>query len=215
MSKDWPTKPNSYRSNDQSLQVRKNNKVYSSLYNIVVGTGKFLRVRRIFAQISPNLPDKNSKENDRQKNWCISFHVGHIFQIKALQAPNLPKFPPNLSKFPLTCPKRTKWKHDHQKEKNVCTLILVAISIKSKHIKRFCESFHTISRDFKGFFSDFQQNQKFWGCACTPAHPPPRPVLHINFFSIFLTPSVRLEFRAIIFLYGTVLGLFLPKSKIE
>jgi len=101
MSKDWPTKPNSYRSNDQSLQVRKNNKVYSSLYNIVVGTGKFLRVRRIFAQISPNLPDKNSKENDLQKNWCIScgahFSNQSTSSTKFAQiSPKLVQISPNL-----------------------------------------------------------------------------------------------------------------------
>jgi len=33
-----------------------------------VGAGKVLWVRRIFAQISTNLPEKYSKENDLQKN---------------------------------------------------------------------------------------------------------------------------------------------------
>jgi len=36
--------------------------------SIGVGAGKFLGVRTIFAQISTNLPEKNSKENDLQKN---------------------------------------------------------------------------------------------------------------------------------------------------
>jgi len=34
--------------------------------------------------------------------------LGAFFQIKACKAPLLRKFPPNLLKFPLTCPKRTK-----------------------------------------------------------------------------------------------------------
>jgi len=47
---------------------------------IGVGAGKFLGVRRDFAQISPNLPEKNFKENDLQKkNDCIS--VGAVLQI--------------------------------------------------------------------------------------------------------------------------------------
>jgi len=49
---------------------------------IGVGAGKCLGVRRIIAQISPNLLVKNSKENDLQKNNindCISFHVRRIF----------------------------------------------------------------------------------------------------------------------------------------
>jgi len=73
--------------------------------DIGVGVGKFLWVRRIFAQISPNLPEKYSKQNCLQKNDCISFYVWHIFsnqklgtfqtffQINVLQAPFLPKFP--------------------------------------------------------------------------------------------------------------------------
>jgi len=53
------------------------------LGNTNVGAGKFLGVRRIFAQISPNLSEKYSKENDLQKNDCISFHVGRIFSYRS------------------------------------------------------------------------------------------------------------------------------------
>jgi len=49
------------------------------LKNIGVGAGKLEGVRRIFAQISPNLPETYSKENDLQKNDCISVHVGRVF----------------------------------------------------------------------------------------------------------------------------------------
>jgi len=35
--------------------------------NTGVGAGKFFGVQRIFAQISPNLPEKNSRVNDLQK----------------------------------------------------------------------------------------------------------------------------------------------------
>jgi len=47
------------------------------------------------------LPEKNSKENDLQKQTtAFHFMLGAFFQINALQAPFLPKFPPNLP----TCP---------------------------------------------------------------------------------------------------------------
>jgi len=89
---------------------------------IGVGAGKFLGVRRIFAQITPNLPEKNSKENDLQKTTTFHFMLGVFFQIKALQAPSLSKFPPNLPKFPqyglsknMTSKKRKKRLHLHLK----------------------------------------------------------------------------------------------------
>jgi len=40
-------------------------------YFIGVGAGKFLRVRRIFAQISPNFPEKNTKQNDIKKTIIV------------------------------------------------------------------------------------------------------------------------------------------------
>jgi len=49
-----------------------------TFYPIGVGAGKFLGVRRIFAQISANLPEKISKENGLQKK-CLHFHFSAIF----------------------------------------------------------------------------------------------------------------------------------------
>jgi len=49
-----------------------------SCLRIGVGAGKFLWVLRIFAEISPNIPEKYSKKDDLQ-NHHISFHVGRIF----------------------------------------------------------------------------------------------------------------------------------------
>jgi len=65
-----------------------------------VGAGKFLGVLKIFAQISPNLPEKYSKENYLQKikKTMRFFHVGRIFSnqntsstICAQISPNLPE----------------------------------------------------------------------------------------------------------------------------
>jgi len=75
-----------------SLQLQDNSR-WSVQVRIDAGAGKLLRVRRIFAQMFPNLSEKYYKD-DLQKN-------GTFFQIKALQAPFLPK-------FRLTFLKRTK-----------------------------------------------------------------------------------------------------------
>jgi len=49
-------------------------------------------VQKIFAQISPNLPENNSKENDlNKKTTAFHFPLSAFFQIKALQTPFLPK----------------------------------------------------------------------------------------------------------------------------
>jgi len=61
--------------------------------HIGVGAGKFLGMRRIFAQTSPNLPEKHSKENDFKKR----------LQFMLVPASFLPKFYPNLPKFSLLC----------------------------------------------------------------------------------------------------------------
>jgi len=74
-----------------------------------VGADKFWVVRRNIAQISANLPDLNPKKKTSKKQQHFTWR---IFQIKALQAPFLPKFHPSFPKLLLTCPKTTKLKHD-------------------------------------------------------------------------------------------------------
>jgi len=145
---------------------------------IGVGAGKFLGVRRIFARISANLPEKNPKKMTSKKNKNDRISLGAFFPVKAPQAPFLPKFHPSLPKFLLTCPKTIKLKHDFQK--NVFTFILGAIFVNSTHIQQFCEGVHiffpnflTFCPDFKGFCPDFQQIKTFGGAV---APPPPTPV---------------------------------------
>jgi len=97
------------------------------------------------------------------------FMLGAFFQIKALQAPFLPKFPPKLAQISPNLPKRATLKHDLQKkQKKACALILGAIFVKSKHTQWFCESFHTFCPnfhrfcpDFKDFCADFNQIKRF------------------------------------------------------
>jgi len=79
------------------------------------GADKFLGVRRILAQISTNLPEKESKENDFHKKR-LHFTGRIVFQSEAVQAPCLPKFHQNFPKFPFNCPKITKLMHDFQKK---------------------------------------------------------------------------------------------------
>jgi len=85
------------------------------LTHIGVGANKFLGVRRNIAQISANLPEIKSKENDLQKQQHFT---RRIFQVKALQTPFLRKFHPSFPKLLLICPKTTKLKHDFQRKKH-------------------------------------------------------------------------------------------------
>jgi len=64
--------------------------------DIGVGVGKFLWVRRIFAQISPNLPEKYSKQNYLQINDCISFYVWRIFSNQSTSSTIFAQISPNL-----------------------------------------------------------------------------------------------------------------------
>jgi len=61
--------------------------------HIGVGAGKFLGVRRNFAQISPNLPEKNSKENDLKKRLHLISSWAHIFTSKHFKHHFCPNFP--------------------------------------------------------------------------------------------------------------------------
>jgi len=91
---------------------------------------QILGVRRNFVQTCPKWHPKKT---------AFRFILGTFFQIKAHQR----HFCPNLSQL-------ARKKHDFQKnEKNVCTLISDAIFVKSKHIKRFCEGFHTFCPDLR------------------------------------------------------------------
>jgi len=67
--------------------------------HVGVGADKFLGVRRNFAQISPNLSEKSSKENDLKKTIASHFKLGAFFLFEALQAPFLPKFPQTCPDF--------------------------------------------------------------------------------------------------------------------
>jgi len=153
------------------------------MHVIGVGAGKILGCEGFLPKFPQTFP-KNSNESDLLKQDCISFHVGRIFWDKStLQAPFLLKVPPNLRKFPLTCLKKNKCKDDLKK---VCTLILGAISVRSKHIQRFCEHFHTFCQnfhrfcpDFKLFCPDFHQTKRFGGADAPHAPPLPTPVMHV------------------------------------
>ena len=67
------------------------------------------------------MPEKNSKENALKKM------LAQFFKSKHLKHHFCPK-------FHQTCPNFPK-KHDLQKNKNVCILIVGAVFVKSKHIQ--------------------------------------------------------------------------------
>jgi len=59
-----------------------------------VGAGKLLGVQTIFAQISPNVPEKNSKENYLQKKGKRLHFIScwaHFFNVFALTSPKFPQ----------------------------------------------------------------------------------------------------------------------------
>ena len=156
---------------------------------------QILRGAKDFAQISRNMPEKNSIGNDLKKWLHFIAFWAHFFEIIALQAPFLPKFPPNLPKFLLNCPKKNWRNMTSKKKKNVCTLISGAIFVKSKHIKRFCEGFHTFCSnlhrfclDFKRFFPDFHHIKNFGGGLPPPSPPPPTPLV----FNLLLKTFMQL-----------------------
>ena len=92
--------------------------------------------------------------------------------------------------------KNYKNKHNLQR-KNVCTFILDAIFVKSKHIQQFCDGFqtfcpncHRFFPDFKGFWPDFYQIKSYWVVLAPPAPPPPTPVPEHDAWSISLWQGV-------------------------
>jgi len=66
--------------------------MFWNVASIGVGAGKFLGGRRIFAQISANLSEKNPNKMTSKKRL-------HFTGRKALQTPFLPKYHPSLPKF--------------------------------------------------------------------------------------------------------------------
>jgi len=94
-------------------------------------------------------------------------------------------------------------------KENVCTLILGSIFVKSKHIQRFCEGFHTFCPnfhrfcpDFKEFYPDFHQIKSFGG-ALEP--PPPTLVLYciIDKLDTFLLSMWKDQARSQEYLHET------------
>jgi len=94
--------------------------------------------------------------------------MGAFFQIKAFQAPFLPRFPPNLLKFPQLARKRYNKNMTSQK------------SMHFEFRRHFCEikahtailrRFSHILPKFPQIFPGFSPNQKFWG-TLAPRAPP-------------------------------------------
>jgi len=83
-------------------------------------------------------------------------------------------------------------------------LISGTVFAKSKQIKRFCEGIYTLCpnlhrfcQDFKGFFPDFHQTQKFLGGLPLPSPPHPTP-LALNLLLKTLTQLVWMPEKAVL-----------------
>ena len=134
---------------------------YYLLSVVGVGAGKFLGVRRIFAQISSNLHEQNSKE------WA------HFFKSKHFKHHFCPDFPQTCLNFPQLARKRYNKNMTSQK------------SMHFEFRRHFCEikahtailrRFSHILPKFPQIFPGFSPNQKFWGTLAPRAPPPPTPV---------------------------------------
>jgi len=134
--------------------------------NIDVGAGKFLGERRML----PKFPKKNSKENKTKKSTAFHSILGAFFQIKAFQAPFLPK-------FPLTCPKKNCKNMTSKKKERLhfdFRRHFCKITTHNAILRRFSYillKFIQIFPGFWGIFPGFSSNQNFWGWAFTHFTP--------------------------------------------
>ena len=121
--------------------------------DICVGVGKYFCVRRIFVQISPNVPDKCSKQNYLRKTDCISFYVWWIFSNQSTSSTIFARISPNL-------PRKNYLKMWPSKTNKRCLLYdFGAIFVKSEHVQRFCEGIHTFCPHFHRFFPAFTKSK--------------------------------------------------------
>jgi len=128
-------------------------------YSLIgVGAGKFLEMRRIFAQIFTNLPEKI------QRSWpptkTSAFHWVHLFKSRHFKH----HFCPNFSYLA-----QKQLSSNMTSKKKLFTFILDAIFVKSTHIQEFCAGLHIFCPNFLTFCPDFHQIKTFGGCGCTPA----------------------------------------------
>jgi len=69
---------------------------------ICVGAGKILGVRKIYAQISSNVPKNTPKKmtsKNKTKNECISFHVGRISSDQSTSTTTFAEILPKLAQI--------------------------------------------------------------------------------------------------------------------
>jgi len=134
--------------------------------DIGVGAGRFYGGAKDFCPHSPKLTLKILKKYDLLKKR-LQFDFWRIFfKSKHIQQHICPNFPQTCTHFP-----QLAWK------KTSAHPFWAPFLKKSKHIKRFCEGFHTFCPHFHRFFPDFKEflriftKSKLWGCACIPCTP--------------------------------------------
>jgi len=109
-------------------------------------------VRRIFAQISPNLPEKNSKRITSKKMTAFHFIFGSFFSYQSTSSTI-------FAKCPRTCPKKTKkiafkkfkslhFDFGHHFKKSVHIIAKVFT-----HFAQLSTDFSLILRDFARIFT--------------------------------------------------------------
>ena len=139
----------------------------------------------MFAQISPNLPEKTTKKMISKKNDCISFHFGHSFSNQNTSRTIFLQISHNLAQLSPNLPEKTE-KHDLQKKSVFRGIIFVKSEPKGifQSFHTFFPNFHRFWPDFKGFCPHFHQIKIFGVCS----HP---CILHhwcygISLFRLYL-----------------------------
>ena len=125
-------------------------------YLLGVGASKRLKVRRIFTQISPNLPQNTPKKTNSKKNkktTTFLFMLDAFLQIKTLQTPFLPK-------FPQTFPKKL---NQNMTSKKCLPLDFRCHYYKIKAHTAILRRYSHILPKFPQILPGFSLNQTFWG----------------------------------------------------
>jgi len=118
--------------------------------------GKFLGVRRIFAQISPDSPKK-------LKKTAFHFLLGGIFSNHTTSSTIFAQISPKLAQISPNLPK----KRDLQKTTSALWFWEPFLQIQTTY-SNFVKVFTHFAR-FPQILPGFSPNQNFWGCGCTLA----------------------------------------------
>jgi len=144
---------------------------------------QILGVRSIFAQISPNVPEKMTSK----KTTAFHFILGAFFSNQSTSTAIFAQIFSKLSQISLNCPKNLQKRH--------LQLDFGRHFLKTKHIKpilrRFSHILPRLPKILPGF-EGFSPHQNFWGCACTSVcYTTVRALSNVHAGRMFPTPVLN------------------------